>query len=290
MRLRTLICFHIASSLAVAILGAQQASPADPSGFAKSFTTGTETRPPASNTPASNTPASNTPASNTPASNNLAKPELTPEMRGDIFMARKMFREAAEMYLQMPQSSPIAWNKVGIAYHQLGQLGLAKRAYEKSVRLSPKYAEAINNLGTIAYAEKSYRRATSQYKKALAHAPDSASIHSNLGTALFARKKYLEAAVEYKKALSLDANVFEHKGSQGTVLQERSVEERAKFHYELAKLYAKSGQPDRALQYLRKSLEEGFNERKKIPEEEAFAELRLNPEFQAILSAEIRVL
>lgn len=280
MRLRTLVFVFAATSISVGLpalnpLWAQPTSVPEGSSFTKSFTNGNDTRPAPSPSLAKPEPA---------------KVELTPEMRGDIFMARKMYREAVEMYQQMPQNSAICWNKVGIAYHQLGQLGLAKRAYEKSVRLSPKYAEAINNLGTVAYAEKSYRRATSQYKRALVHAPDSASIHSNLGTAYFARKKYEDAAAEYKVALGLDPNVFEHKGSQGTVLQERSVAERAKFHYELAKLYAKSGQADRALQYLRKSLEEGFGDRKKIPTEEAFADLRQLPEFAAILSAEIRVL
>jgi tetratricopeptide (TPR) repeat protein len=219
-----------------------------------------------------------------------AKPDLSPEMRGDIFMARKMYREAVEMYKTMPQDSPVTWNKVGIAYHQLGQLGLARKSYERSVKLNSKYAEAINNLGTVAYAQKNYRRATNHYKKALTISPESASMHSNLGTALFARKKYEDAILEYQKALALDPNVFEHRGSQGTVLQERTVEERAKFHYQLARIYAKNGQPDRAMQYLRKALEEGFSERDKIASEDAFLALRDNPEFQTLLKTEFRAL
>jgi tetratricopeptide (TPR) repeat protein len=215
---------------------------------------------------------------------------LSPEMRGDIFMARKMFREAAEMYAQMPQNYHLTWNKIGIAYHQMAQLNLAKKSYEKAVKLNPTYAEAINNLGTVAYAQKSYRRATNHYKKAIAIAPASASMHSNLGTAYFARKKYEEASESYKKALELDPNVFEHRGSNGTVLQERSVEERAKFHYYLAKLYAKGGQNERALQYLRKALEEGYKDRAKIAEDDAFALLKENPEFQTILKTEYRAL
>jgi tetratricopeptide (TPR) repeat protein len=218
------------------------------------------------------------------------KPELSPEMRGDIFMARKMFREAVEMYQSMPADSPITWNKVGIAYHQMGQLGLARKSYERSVKLNPKYAEAINNLGTVAYAQKSYRRAANYYKKALLFTPESASIHSNLGTAHFARKKYEDAMTEYQRALALDPNVFEHRGSQGTVLQERSVEERAKFHFHLAKLYAKSGQADRALQYLRKALEEGLKDRDKLASEDAFELLRDNPEFQTLLKTEFRAI
>lgn len=228
--------------------------------------------------------------SNAPNAPAPAKVDLSPEMRGDIFMARKMYREAVEMYQQMPQSSPVTWNKVGIAFHQLGQLKLARKNYERSIKLNTSYAEAINNLGTVDYAEKNYRRAVNHYRKALKFAPDSASMRSNLGTALFARKKYDLAFAEYQKALALDPNVFESRGSQGTVLQERSVVERAKFHYHLAKLYAQGGQPERAIQYLRKALEEGYNERDKIATDDAFQGLRDHPEFQTLLKTEFRAL
>ena len=188
-------------------------------------------------------------------------PALTPEMRGDIYMARKMYREAVEAYRQAPSQSAILENKIGIAYHQMLELRLARRQYEKALKMSPKYSEAINNLGTVHYASKSYRRAISYYKRALVHAPNSASIYSNLGTAFFARKKYADAFTAYQKALELDPEVFEHRGSQGVLLQERSVEERAKFHFYLAKTYAKSGHTERALLYMRKAIEEGFKER-----------------------------
>jgi tetratricopeptide (TPR) repeat protein len=115
-------------------------------------------------------------------------------------------------------------------------------------------------------------------------------VYSNLGTALFARKKYKDALEAYQTALSLDPEVFEHRNSHGVLLQERSVEERAKFHYFLAKTYAKAGVLDRALLYIRKALEEGFRERKKFSEEPEFAALQEMPEFQALMALEPRVL
>ncbi len=78
--------------------------------------------------------------------------------------------------------------------------------------------------------------------------------------------------------------------AEGAELGERSVEERAKFHYYLAKLYAKSGMAERALQYIRKSLEEGFKERKKFVEEPEFAALQELPEFKELLALQPRVL
>lgn len=215
---------------------------------------------------------------------------LTPEMRGDIFMARKMYREAIEAYAEGPTDSAVLHNKTGIAFHQMLDMENAKRAYERAIKLNPKYSEAINNLGTVHYARKSYRKAVSQYKKALKIAPYSASIYSNLGTAWFARKKYKDAAQAYEKALSLDPDVFEHRNSHGVLLQDRSVEDRAKFHYYLARTYAKSGAFDRALLYMRKCLEEGFRDRDKFREEPEFAALQNNEEFLAILAIQPRVL
>jgi tetratricopeptide (TPR) repeat protein len=221
-----------------------------------------------------------------------AKPDatVTPELRGDIYMARKMYREAIDAYKSAPQTA-ILVNKTGIAYHQMVQLNTAKKYYERAIKMNRKYSEALNNLGTVYYAQKSYRRAISQYNKALRVTPQSASIWSNLGTAEFARKKYDQAMKCYEKAMAIDPDVFEHHSNAGVLLQERSVEERAKFHYYQAKLYAKKGMNDRALLYLRKALEEGLKEeRDKIKAEPDFEGLLDVPEFKELLATQQRVL
>jgi tetratricopeptide (TPR) repeat protein len=226
----------------------------------------------------------------TPNKPQVAPANITVEMRGDIFMARKMYREAIEMYKTGPTDSAVLANKIGIAYHQLLDLADARKYYDRAIKLRTDYAEAINNLGTIYYATKSYRRAIAQYKKALRITPDSASILSNLGTGYFARKNYQLAFATYQQALAIDPEVFEHRSAMGVLLMERSVEDRAKFHYYLARTYAKAGDMQHALIYIRKSLEEGFKEREKFKQDPEFAALRENPEFQQILSAEQKVL
>jgi tetratricopeptide (TPR) repeat protein len=231
-----------------------------------------------------------TPAAQVPAPPKPPPVAITPEMRGDIFMARKMYREAAEAYKQGPKNSAVLLNKTGIAYHQMLELMAAEKYYKKAIKANPKYAEAINNLGTIYYAHKSYRRAVNQYKKALRIDPNSASVWSNLGTAYFSRKDYKDAMESWQQALNLDPNVFESRSTQGVLLQERSVEERAKYHYYLAQLYAKTGQNSRALLYIRKALEEGYKERKKIADDPAFTALKDLPEFKELLALEPRVL
>ena len=191
--------------------------------------------------------------------------EITLEERGDIYMARKMYREAVEAYLRTEPMTAVVLNKVGIAYQQQSDLDLAKKYYDAG-RPSwiPQYAEAINNAGTVYYARKSYRRAIKAYKRALVLRPRSASIYSNLGTAWFARRNYKLAFENYEQAAAIDPQVFEHHGNQGVLLEERDIAERAKFDYYMARLYAKRGMNELALQYIRKALEAGFKDKKKF--------------------------
>jgi tetratricopeptide (TPR) repeat protein len=219
---------------------------------------------------------------------------LTPQQRGDLYMARKMYREAIDTYRggvqPRAQASAILWDKIGIAYHQLGDLNSAKKSYEQAVKMDKKYADAINNIGTVFYAQKKYNSAIGRYKHALQIAPESASIWSNLGTAYYARAKYDLMTQAYTKALQLDPDVFEKHGTVGTQMQDRGVTDRAKYHYEMAKMYAAAGKNELALQYLRKALEEGLKEKDKVPQAKEFAELRETQEFKDLMTLEPRVL
>ena len=220
-------------------------------------------------------------------------PAITAETRCDILMARKMYREAVDCFKAGSDTSAVMTNKTGIAYHQLGKpadLENARKYYEKAIKQDPKYAEAVNNLGTVYYARKSYRRAISEYRKALKLKPDYAPFLANLGTAYFARKQYPLASTTYLQALAIDPDIFERRSSQGASIQDQSVEERAKYHYYVAKTYAQAGAKDRAIQYIRKALEEGFKDREKFLKEPEFAVLREDPEFKELMAAEQKVL
>ena len=91
-------------------------------------------------------------------------------------------------------------------------------------------------------------------------------------------------------ALRLDPDVFQHHGSVGQILEETSIEERAKYHFYLAKVYAKTGRNDLAIQYLRKALEEGFKQKKSLDEEPDFATLKDLPEFKDLMARAPRAL
>ena len=213
---------------------------------------------------------------------------LSAEQRADVFMVRKMYREGLETYILASQQEPTArlYNKIGIAYHHLGRFSHARRSYKRAVKLDGTYSSAINNLGALHYALRHYRKATRHYKRALIVAPSSASIHSNLGTAFFARKKFRKAAEEYQLALQLDPLVFERRATAGTLLQERSVRDRARFHFFMARTYAIAGVMDKSLLYLRRAFEEGYKKRKKVADDPVFEPLHSDPIFQRLVFGE----
>jgi tetratricopeptide (TPR) repeat protein len=220
-------------------------------------------------------------------------PALSSETRGDIFMAKKNFREAVEMYQEGAAGNAVLQNKLGIAYQQLNQPDNALKAYARAVKLKPDYMEALNNIGTVYYARKSYRRAISAYNRALKTVPGEprgAVVYENMGRAWFNRKDYEKARECLQTALRLDPEVFQHHGDVGQILEETSIEERARYHFYLAKIYATAGRNDLALQYLRKALEEGFKGKKTLDAEPDFATLKALPEFKELLAREPRVL
>src|ERR1700685_3998896 len=84
-----------------------------------------------------------------------AHADVTPEVRGDVMMAYKRYRDAVDFYKPGAATSATLANKTGIAYQQLQDLDNARRYYDKAIKLKPTYAEAINNLGTVYFAKKS---------------------------------------------------------------------------------------------------------------------------------------
>ena len=217
----------------------------------------------------------------------VVRPEITDEQMGDLYMVRKQFREAAEMFKKLSDQdprNPVYLNKLGIALHQQTALGLALKYYERAVKVDPRYADAENNVGTIWYQRKKFEKAIKAYNKAIAMRSDMAVLYSNLGYAYFGNKKYEEAIAAFHHALVLDPQLFEHNGSRsGSILQDRSVDDRGRFYYMLAKSYAQAGDLDRCIHYLRKAKDEGYKNITDIKKDPAFGAALKDPAVQELL-------
>jgi len=207
------------------------------------------------------------------------------EKHADQLREEKNYLDAIDYYEASVKKKPdaIIYNKIGMTYLSMGNLDKAQRSIEKSVKMDKKYAEAINNLGVTFYLKKKYGQAEKNYKKALA-IRDSASFHSNLGTVYIEQKQYEKGTMEYAKAYQLDPDVFERSSRSGVSARMQSPEDRARFFYMLAKLYAGSGDLDKSLLYLKKSLEDGFPEIDKVYKDAEFASLRKDQRFNELMS------
>ncbi|HEX3472434.1 MAG TPA: tetratricopeptide repeat protein [Silvibacterium sp.] len=215
----------------------------------------------------------------------FGQPVLSAEMQGDLMMVHQRYLAAVSAYQRGDRNSAVLWNKLGIAYQHLYALDFAKAQYEKALFLNPKYAEALNNLGTVFYGEKDYHKAEKYYRKALRIKPDCASFYSNLGTAYFSERKYKEGMAAYQHAFSIDPDIFIRQ-SQEQIAEVGPMEEQAKLNYALAKLYAQAGNLEAAIQYLRSAFIDGFDDRKKLMGDKEFASIRDTPQFHLLLAEE----
>src|SRR5262249_19962562 len=218
----------------------------------------------------------------------LVKPELTDEQLADLYMVRKDYREATVVYKRLADQNPgnpVYWNKLGIALHQQTALSMALKYYERAAKADPSYADAQNNIGTIWYQRKRYGKAIKAYQKAIGIRNDMAVLYSNLAYAYFGDKKYELAIASFRQALALDPQLFEHNGSRsGSLLQDRSVSDRGRFYFLLAKSFAEAGNLERCLIYLRKAKDEGYKELAAAKTDPAFAAVLKDPAVQEVIT------
>lgn len=212
---------------------------------------------------------------------NPAEHQISGEELGDLYMARKQYREATEQYRSLSEQNPrnaVYLNKLGIALHQQTALSAALKFYERAVKVNPKYADAENNIGTIWYQRKKYSKAVRAYQKAIKMRDDMPVLYSNLGYAYFSQGKYEDSIAAFRTALAKDPQFFERGSSRtGSILQDRSVPDRGRFYFLLAKSFAEAGNLDRAIFYLRKSKEEGYTQLNEVKKDPAFAAVLQDP-------------
>jgi tetratricopeptide (TPR) repeat protein len=209
--------------------------------------------------------------------------QLSPEAQGDLYVARHQYIAAVEAYRHAPLMSARTWVKIGVAYHHVFAMDEALKAYQTAIRLDPHYSDALNNIGAVYHGKRQYGTAIKWYKRALKYAPKTAAIYCNIGTTYFASHKYKDAEKAYGHAFALDPKAFEH-DSNATIDEGSTREERLAQNYYLARTYARAGNHEQALQYLRKAFNEGFHDRRKLQGEQDFAMLRTTLEFKQLMA------
>ena len=221
-----------------------------------------------------------------PPSPNASVAEL--EERGDTLRAEKAYLDALDYYraaIAKKPGSPQLFNKAGITELLLHRFRDAGKDFQRAIKADHDYADAHNNLGVIYYLQKKYGKAIKEYEKAIKVRTDSASFYSNLGAAYFSKKDFEKAGMFYNEALRLDPEIFIRSSRNGVSAQMSSPEDRAHFDYVLARLYAKLGDAEHSLQYLRRAMEEGYKGIGNVFKDTEFAALRKDGRFTELMAA-----
>jgi len=218
-------------------------------------------------------------------------PGATPEeleKRGDGLRMAKNFLDAIDYYHAalkgVPDSAPL-FNKIGICQLMTQHYKEAKKSFEHSIKADRNHADAYNNLGVSYYATRNYGAAIKYYERAISLNMDASSYYSNLGTAYFGKKQFEKAIQAYARAVELDPDIFDHSSHAGVQAKLPSPNDQAHYDYVLAKLYARTGVPDRSLHYLKKAMEEGYKDIKDVYKDNEFSTLRKDPRFAELMAA-----
>ena len=221
-----------------------------------------------------------------PPSANATAEDL--ERQADLLREDKMYLDALDYYeaaLNKKPNDARLLNKIGITDLMMQHYKEARKSFERSIRANHEFADAYNNLGVIFYEGKKYGAAIKGYQRAITKDSVSASFYSNLGAAYFSKREFEPAVAAYQHALELDPDVFVRSSRSGVQAQLPSPEDRARYDYTVAKLYAKMGLSDQSLEYLRKAMEDGYKDLKNVYKDVEFAQLRKNPRFNELMAS-----
>jgi tetratricopeptide (TPR) repeat protein len=210
------------------------------------------------------------------------------EGRGDELRGEKSYLDAMDYYeaaVSKSGSTGALLNKMGICDLMLQRYKEARKNFSHAIKADRNHSDAYNNLGVIFYQQRDYGKAIKNYEKAISLNAGAASYYSNLGAAHFAKKQFEKASVNYSKALELDPDVFERISRAGVQAQLPSPEDRARYDYVLAKLYARMGVTERSLRYLKKAMEDGYKDIANVYKDNEFSTLRKDPRFAELMAA-----
>jgi len=125
---------------------------------------------------------------------------------GFIYYQSKDFNSAIS-YLQkaihINSADAVAYNNLGNALQNNGQIDEAIACYNNAVQINPYYDEAYNNLGCAFYEKGNFDEAIANFKKTLQINPYNTLAHNNLGQSLLEKVQIHEALLCFQKAIQL---------------------------------------------------------------------------------------
>lgn len=217
-------------------------------------------------------------AAASPALHNMLDPDGPPTLDlADTLVARGRFLAAIRVYGKLQPTTANIQNRMGVASERMLMFEQAQHCFEAALRMDPRLAEAWNNLGTIMHSRGDLGKAEKMYRKAIKIKPGNADTYQNLGALYYSKRNYNKGDAMVREAMRLDPGVMERTAQRG--IQAGGGKNQAEMHYHLACTFAQGGKPKLALDYLRRSIVEGFHDRNRLLHDSSFAELRTSEPF-----------
>jgi tetratricopeptide (TPR) repeat protein len=108
----------------------------------------------------------------------------------------------------------------------------AIRIYEDLIKIDPRHAAGLNNLGAALSKMGRYDEAQERFHQAIKVEPNFADAHSNIGNALLGRGQYAGAEVFFRRALKLNPRFVNARINLGLTLAYTSRLREARGHFE----------------------------------------------------------
>ena len=207
------------------------------------------------------------------------------EMKGDLERVHNNYFLAISYYQQALRAdprNPAVLNKLGIAELKIGDRGPARKHFSQALKYDPRNISALNNLGAVSYLDKKYKNAVKYLKQALELDESSAPAHLNLAEAWMGMGQIDRAMTEYARALELDADILTE-STTGVSARVSTPEQRARVNFPIAKAYAKRGNIEGALEYLKRARDGRFPEMSRVYKDQEFAVLWTDPRLEKIV-------
>ena len=203
------------------------------------------------------------------------------ELQADILRARRFPEDALAFYryaLDRGGHKPALLNKIGLTELEMKNVTLARGYFQQAVKANKRDPDAWNNLGAVEYLDGYPVNAIGDYKKAAKLDKRQAVFHANLSTAYFEQKDYTGARREMAAAMKLDPQIFErNSGESGIAAHVLSSADRARFSFEMAKMYARTGMEDEMLHSLAMASEAGMDVQREMHRDVTLVKFELDP-------------
>jgi tetratricopeptide (TPR) repeat protein len=221
---------------------------------------------------------------------------------GSVLLVRGELDAAISHYLSALQIDPFyveAHNNLGSALAKQGRFADAVRHFREAIRLKSDYIDARNNLENMLLRRNKIAEEIRRLENELAQNPKDSSTNYDLGN-LYKDWGDLNAAFEsYHKAVSLEPDFVEAINNMGIICALKGDYRKARLYFKesmlkkpdtprayylMASTYARQNQIDKAVGWLRQSVDKGFDNWEFLKNDPNLENIRLTSYFKNLVS------